>query len=115
MTGNSKSSVFLDEVLRLLITDPVSVADHITWAAGRVLADDSIAIVWRSSLSPHTFGRRYVLDKMAPLFEGMSMLELAHVAAMDEITEPSGQGRPLDVAWADSLVDPGVRVRWIGE
>jgi hypothetical protein len=85
----------------------------VVWVAGRVLDSDSVVMLYRERPDGPVIGRHYVLSDFASLFDpDLDTRDLARIIVVDEITDPSGPGRALDVDWADGLVADPSAVTW---
>ncbi|SNQ51210.1 conserved hypothetical protein [Frankia canadensis] len=104
----------LVRLVRDLVQDPKSIlGENVVWVAGRVLGADSVVLLYREGSDGPVIGKHYVLPELASMFSpNVTTEELARIIFVDEITDPSGPGRHLDVDWADGLVSDPSAVTW---
>jgi hypothetical protein len=73
--------------------------------------DGAAVILYRQYPGSPLHGLHIDLHRFAALFEPSDPLSLARIIASDEISDPGG-GEPLDVDWADGLIDDTRGILW---
>jgi hypothetical protein len=89
-----------------------SFAPEKTWIAGRA-NDDGTAVIIYSDGQGRLRGRRWVLERLAAQFAPRDARSLADSVYPNEVIEPDGPMTPLDVDWADGLVEDPSRIGWV--
>jgi hypothetical protein len=83
-------------------------------ATGRRPDDGAVVIIYREALDASLLGRVYDLDSCSRLFDpALSVADLADIAYVDDLSDPSGRGVALRVDWARGLVPHPDDVGWI--
>jgi hypothetical protein len=78
-------------------------------------ATGAVVVLYREQPDGPLLGRRFEMHKYAVLFDPKNEPEdLAMIALSDEILDPSGHGRRLNVDWANGLADDPAQVEWHG-
>jgi len=98
--------------------DPANpLASSVLWVGGGVSPDGRAVILYRE---PRTdgpvLGRRYDVPAFAELFEPAPDVEqLADIAFVEDITDPTGGGQVRARDWALGLVEDTLAIEWVGE
>jgi hypothetical protein len=100
------------QALRRMLGETPSIAPEKTWVAGRAGADGTVVVVYTDDTG-RLLGRRWVLERLAVGFDPRDAENLASAMYANEIADPEGPTTPLDVDWADGLVDDPSCIRWV--
>lgn len=101
--------------VRARFRDSELLRDGMEWVAGGVRSPDAAIILYRDRPGGPVLGRRYLLREYSALFGGETAQWLATEAWVSDITDPSGDGEPKDVDWAEGLVTDPTEVRWLDQ
>jgi hypothetical protein len=100
------------QALRRMLGETPSIAPEKAWVAGRASADGTAVIVYTDGTG-RLLGRRWVLERLAVGFDPRDAESLASAVYANEIAAPEGPTTPLDVDWADGLVEEPSRIGWV--
>ncbi|WP_043671076.1 hypothetical protein [Clavibacter michiganensis] len=105
------AEAFVAALQRMLGETP-SIAPEKTWVTGRASGDGSAVVLYADG-HDRLLGRRWVLERLAPLFDPRDAESLASAVYANEIADADGPTTQLDVDWADGLVEDPSRVGWV--
>lgn|GEM_PF-7084770 len=104
--------------LRRRFADPQHpLASSVQWVAGGTSPDGRAVIIYRETRTDGPLlGRRYDLEAFSALFDpSFGVEELADVAFVQDITDPTSGGTVRATDWAVGLVPDTLEIEWVGE